>query len=88
MYYFLDRLIAVTLPRLRDFRGLSQKSFDPQGNFSIGLAEQTLFAEINYEEAQNTHGVQITLVTTARNKAEGEALLRALGMPLERKETK
>ncbi len=88
MYDFLDRLIAVVLPRLRDFHGLSIKGFDPQGNYSIGLAEQTLFPEISYEDAQLTHGVQVTLVTTAQNKAEGEALLRALGMPLERKETK
>jgi len=88
MYDFLDRLIAVVLPRLRDFHGLSIKGFDPQGNYSIGLAEQTLFPEISYEDAQLTHGVQVTLVTTAQNKTEGEALLRALGMPLERKETK
>ncbi len=88
MYDFLDRLIAVVLPRLRDFHGLSVKGFDPQGNYSIGLAEQTLFPEIGYEDAQLTHGVQITLVTTAHNKTEGEALLRAMGMPLERKEAK
>jgi large subunit ribosomal protein L5 len=88
MYDFLDRLIAVVLPRLRDFHGLSVKSLDPQGNYSIGLNEQTLFPEISYEDAQITHGVQVTLVTTAQNKIEGEALLRAIGMPLERKETK
>ncbi len=88
MYDFLDRLIAVVLPRLRDFRGLSVKGFDPQGNYSVGLAEQTLFPEIGYEDAQLTHGVQVTLVTTAQNKKEGEALLRSLGLPLERKEAK
>jgi large subunit ribosomal protein L5 len=88
MYDFLDRLIAVVLPRLRDFHGLSVKAFDPQGNYTIGLAEQTLFPEIGYEDAQLSHGVQVTLVTNAQNKIEGEALLRALGMPLERKETK
>lgn len=88
MYDFLDRLIAVVLPRLRDFHGLSVKAFDPQGNYTIGLAEQTLFPEISYENAQLSHGVQVTLVTNAQNKTEGEALLRALGMPLERKETK
>lgn len=88
MYDFLDRLIAVVLPRLRDFHGLSVKAFDPQGNYTIGLTEQTLFPEISYEDAQLSHGVQVTLVTNAQNKTEGEALLRALGMPLERKETK
>ncbi len=88
MYDFLDRLDAIVLPRLRDFHGLSVKAFDPQGNYSIGLAEQTVFPEINYEDASLTHGVQITLVTTAQNPKQGEALLRALGVPLERKEKK
>ncbi len=88
MYDFLDRLIAIVLPRIRDFRGLSSKALDPHGNYSIGLSEQTLFPEISYEDANATHGVQITLVTTAHTKEEGEALMRALGMPLERKEAK
>lgn len=86
MYDFLDRLIAVVLPRLRDFRGLSAKAFDPQGNYSIGLTEQTIFPEISYEDANMTHGLQITLVTTAQNPAAGEALMRSLGLPLERKD--
>lgn len=88
MYDFLDRLVAIVLPRIRDFRGLAVNSFDPQGNYSIGLSEQTLFPEVSYEDAQLTHGVQVTLVTTARTPQEGEALLRALGVPLERKEAK
>jgi len=88
MYDFLDRLIAVVLPRIRDFRGLSIKGFDPKGNYSIGVSEQTLFPEISYEDAQLTHGLQITLVTTAHTPAEGEALMRSLGLPLERKEAK
>lgn len=88
MYDFLDRLISVVLPRIRDFHGLSMKGFDPKGNYSIGLSEQTLFPEISYEDAQLLHGVQITLVTTAHDKVEGEALMRALGLPLERKEAK
>lgn len=86
MYDFLDRLNAIVFPRLRDFHGLSVKAFDPAGNYSIGLKEQTVFPEINYEDASLTHGVQITLVTTASNPGAGEALLRALGVPLERKE--
>jgi large subunit ribosomal protein L5 len=86
MYDFLDRLISVVLPRIRDFRGLSAKAFDPQGNYSIGLNEQTIFPEISYEDANMTHGLQITLVTTAQNPAAGEALMRSLGLPLERKE--
>lgn len=88
MYDFLDRLISIVLPRIRDFHGLSVKAFDPKGNYSIGLSEQTLFPEISYEDAQLLHGIQITLVTTAQDKAEGEALMRALGLPLERKEAK
>ena len=86
MYDFLDRLIAVVLPRIRDFRGLSAKAFDPKGNYSIGLNEQTIFPEISYEDANMTHGLQITLVTTAQNPAAGEVLMRSLGLPLERKE--
>lgn len=86
MYDFLDRLNSIVLPRVRDFHGLSVKAFDPHGNYSIGLTEHTVFPEISYEEANQTHGIQITLVTTAKNKEQGEALLRTLGVPLERKE--
>ena len=84
MWDFLDRLIAVVLPRTRDFRGLSAKSFDPQGNYSIGLRDQTVFPEINFEDASATHGLQLTLVTTTTNKDHAEALLRKLGLPLEK----
>ena len=86
MYDFLDRLIAVVLPRIRDFRGLPSKAFDPKGNYSIGLNAQTIFPEISYEDANMTHGLQITLVTTAQTPEAGEALMRSLGLPLERKE--
>lgn len=86
MYDFLDRLNSIVFPRLRDFHGLSVKAFDRNGNYSIGLSEHTVFPEISYEETNQSHGIQITLVTTATNKEQGEALLRGLGVPLERKE--
>jgi len=86
MYDFLDRLNSIVFPRLRDFHGLSIKAFDRNGNYSIGLTEHTVFPEISYEETNQSHGIQITLVTTATNKEQGEALLRGLGVPLERKE--
>lgn len=86
MYDFLDRLDAIVLPRLRDFRGLPLAAFDPTGNYNLGLTEQTVFPEINYEDANLTHGIQITFVTTATNPEQGEALMRSLGLPLERKE--
>ena len=86
MYDFVDRLVSIVLPRLRDFRGLSLQAFDPDGNYSIGLSEQTLFPEVSYEDASLTHGVQVTLVTTADDAKSGEALMRALGLPLQRKE--
>ena len=88
MYDFLDRLNSIVFPRIRDFHGLSVKSFDPHGNYSIGLAEHTVFPEISYEESNQTHGIQVTLVTTAINQEQGEALMRALGVPLERRERK
>jgi len=84
MYDFLDRLNSIVFPRLRDFHGLSVKAFDPQGNYSIGLKEHTVFPEISYEESAQSHGLQITLVTTAQTPQAGQALLRALGVPLER----
>ncbi|MEI7818878.1 MAG: 50S ribosomal protein L5 [bacterium] len=86
MYDFLDRLVSVVLPRIRDFHGLSAKAFDRAGNYSIGLPEHTVFPEISYEESNQSHGLQITLVTTATDPQSGEALMRALGVPLERKE--
>ena len=84
MWNFLDRLVAIVLPRIRDFRGLSLKGFDPQGNYSIGLSDQTVFPEISYEDGAAVHGLQVNIVTTATDRAQGEALLRALGMPLEK----
>lgn len=82
MWNFLDRLIAVVIPRIRDFRGLSAKSFDPQGNYSIGITDQTVFPEISYEDASATHGLQINLVTNCKDMKHSEVFLRSLGLPL------
>lgn len=82
MWEFLDRLIAVVLPRIRDFRGLSPRSFDGAGNYSFGLTEQLVFPEIDYDDIDETRGMDVTIVTTARDDAEGRALLKALGFPL------
>jgi large subunit ribosomal protein L5 len=84
MYDFLDRLVAVTLPRIRDFRGISATAFDPQGNYSLGITEQSIFPEIPYEEAVNTHGLQVNIVTTAKTQAEGKKLLELMGFPFRR----
>ena len=84
MYDFLDRLISIVLPRLRDFRGLSRKAFDPQGNYSIGFKDQTVFAELTYEETAVTHGLQVNLVTNSDDPKLNERLLELLGMPLEK----
>ena len=81
MYEFLDRLINVALPRIRDFRGVSRRSFDGRGNYSIGLREQIVFPEIDYDRVDRLRGLEISIVTSARNDAEGYALLRQLGMP-------
>ncbi len=81
MYEFLDRLISVALPRIRDFRGISRRSFDGRGNYSIGLREQIVFPEIDYDQVDRLRGLEISIVTTARNDAEGYALLRQFGMP-------
>lgn len=81
MYEFLDRFFNVALPRIRDFKGLSPKSFDGRGNYSLGLKEQLLFPEIRYDEVTATHGMDITIATTARSNDEGKALLGNLGMP-------
>ena len=83
MYEFLDRLIALVLPRVRDFRGLNQKAFDGHGNYSLGLNEQMVFPEVNPDSVKTTHGMNITLVTTANTDHEGRLLLRELGMPLQ-----
>ena len=81
MYEFLDRLVSVALPRIRDFRGVSPKAFDGRGNYTLGLKEQLIFPEIQYDSVASIHGMDITIVTTARTNDEGKALLRLLGMP-------
>ncbi|MGC2199079.1 MAG: 50S ribosomal protein L5 [Stellaceae bacterium] len=81
MYEFLDRLITVALPRVRDFRGLPGKSFDGRGNFALGLKEQLVFPEIDYDRVDATRGMDVVVVTTAKTDAEAKALLRAFEMP-------
>lgn len=81
MWSFLDRLNTLALPRVRDFRGLPGKGFDGRGNYNMGLKEQIVFPEINYDKVDKTRGMNITICTTAKNDAEGKALLEALGMP-------
>ena len=81
MWEFLDRLLALALPRIRDFRGLSAKQFDGTGNYTYGLTEQVMFHEINQDRIDRVRGMDITVVTTAKNDDEGRALLRALGFP-------
>ena len=82
MYEFLERLISIAIPRIRDFRGISPKSFDGRGNFAMGVTEQIIFPEINYDEVDSLRGMDITITTTARNDDEGRALLRAFNFPL------
>ncbi|MDG1958053.1 MAG: 50S ribosomal protein L5 [Candidatus Binatia bacterium] len=81
MFEFIDRLISSALPRVRDFKGVSDKGFDGRGNFSMGLNDQTIFPEIDIDKVDKVKGMTITVVTTARTDSEGLALLRALGMP-------
>jgi large subunit ribosomal protein L5 len=81
MWEFLDRLLSVALPRIRDFRGLSPKQFDGRGNYTFGLTEQSVFHEIDQDKIDRTRGMDITIVTTATNNEEGRALLRLLGFP-------
>lgn len=81
MYEFLDRLISVALPRVRDFRGVSAKSFDGRGNYTLGLRDQLIFPEIDYSKVEKTKGMNVTIVTTAKDDNEARALLRAFGMP-------
>jgi large subunit ribosomal protein L5 len=88
MYEFLDRLITLALPRIRDFRGVSEKSFDGRGNYTMGLKEQILFPEINYDKIDKMRGMDITIVTTARNDEEARALLKHMGMPFKQPEVK
>ena len=82
MYEFLDRLISIAIPRIRDFRGVSPKSFDGRGNFAMGVTEQIIFPEINYDQVDALRGMDITITTTARTDDEGRALLRAFKFPL------
>jgi large subunit ribosomal protein L5 len=81
MWEFFDRLVSVSLPRVRDFKGVSAKGFDGRGNYSLGIREQIIFPEIDYDSVENITGLNITVVTSARNDAEGKALLAQLGMP-------
>lgn len=81
MYEFLDRLISVTIPRIRDFRGLNPSSFDGRGNYSMGLSEQTVFPEVNPDKVTRQQGMNITICTSARNDSDGRQLLRLMGMP-------
>jgi large subunit ribosomal protein L5 len=84
MWEFLDRLISIAIPRIRDFRGLNPKSFDGAGNYTFGVNEQLIFPEIDYDNIDSTRGMDITIVTTARTDAEGKALLDAFGFPFKR----
>lgn len=81
MYAFLDRLISVSLPRIRDFRGISPRSFDGNGNYSLGIREQIIFPEIDYDSIDQIRGMDISIITTAKTDEEGRALLREMGMP-------
>jgi large subunit ribosomal protein L5 len=81
LYEFLDRLFSVAIPRIRDFRGLNPRSFDGRGNYSLGIREQTIFPEIDYDDIDQTRGMDVTITTTARTDEESFALLEALGMP-------
>ena len=85
MYAFLDRLINLALPRIRDFQGINPKSFDGQGNYSLGLEEQLMFPEINYDSIDQIQGMDISIVTNSKSNYEGKSLLVALGMPFKRK---
>ncbi len=81
MYEFLDRLVSIALPRVRDFRGVSPKAFDGRGNYTLGIRDQLIFPEIDFNKVDKTRGMNISIVTTARNDEQARALLRALGMP-------
>lgn len=87
MWDFLDRLLSIVLPRIRDFRGLDPSSFDGLGNYTFGVTEQLVFPEVSYDDVDATRGMDITIVTTARNDEEGRALLAALGFPFRQQST-
>lgn len=84
MYDFLERLVSIAIPRIRDFRGLNPKSFDGRGNYSMGIKEQIVFAEIEYDKIDKIRGMDITITTSARNDEEGKALLDAFNFPLKK----
>ena len=81
MYHFLDKLMAIALPRVRDFKGVSPKGFDGRGNYTLGIKEQIMFPEVNYDKIDKIRGMNVTIVTTARTDEEGLELLRLMGMP-------
>lgn len=81
---FLDQLISVVLPRVRDFRGINQNAFDPQGNYSLGIPDQTIFPQIPYDQVGGSHGLQVNIVTTASDPAAGKRLLELMGFPFRR----
>jgi large subunit ribosomal protein L5 len=84
MYEFLDRLISISVPRIRDFRGLNGKSFDGRGNYSMGIKEQIVFPEIDYDKIDTIRGMDITITTTAKTDDEGRALLQAFNFPIKK----
>lgn len=88
MWEFVDRLISLALPRIRDFRGVSDRAFDGNGNYTLGLKDQVVFPEVDFESAESTFGMNITFVTTADNNEEGYALLKHLGMPFRKRSEK
>jgi len=88
MWEFLDRFITVAIPRIRDFRGLGTRSFDGRGNYSLGIKEQVIFPEINYDEIEQIHGMDITFVTSTNRDDQAMALLKELGMPFRTDEKK
>ena len=85
MYEFLDKLINIALPRVRDFRGVSASAFDGRGNYTLGVKEQLIFPEINFDKVTKVRGMDIVIVTSANTDEEGRALLKELGMPFEKK---
>ena len=85
MFEFLDKLVNISFPRVRDFRGISRNAFDGRGNYTLGVKEQLIFTEINYDKVNKIRGMDVVIVTTAKNDEEGRALLSAIGMPFEKK---
>jgi large subunit ribosomal protein L5 len=87
MYEFLDRLVSVSIPRIRDFKGINDKGFDGRGNYTLGVTEQIIFPEIVMDKVNNINGLDITFVTTAKNDNEAMALLKAFGLPFKNQKT-